>query len=1066
MMYGIFHETFPIEPMSNEKIFSPVQYKGVMVSSTFADLETHRQELMKALRKEELVAIGMEDYVPVPGDDIISSSLGMVRKGSAYIGLISRRYGQIIEDPDRNPDLYSVSRLEFEEAQRLRLPTLIFVMGENHPVTESGVELDAEKREKLKEYRELAKEGRIYVEFDSLEDFNSKAIHAVARLGRYLREQDAASPNVDPPPSSKAGQEANPIPSPPAFYAEPPYIGSHNFVGRKAELDRLSDWASPADPHPILLFEAIGGTGKSMLTWEWVNKYSVSVRNDWAGIFWYSFYEKGAIMSDFCQRALAYITGKPLKDFRKKKITELGELLLRHLQDRPWLLVLDGLERVLVAYHRIDAAQIADEEVDTAEDQIAKRDPCAGIRPEDDDFLRMLAAAVPSKVLITTRLTPRVLLSPSSQGIPGVLRVPLPGLRPQDAEELLRACGISGTSREIQDYLKSHCDCHPLVTGVLAGLVNDYLPDRGNFDAWASDSAEGGQLDLANLDLIQKRNHILLSAFSALPEKSRQLLSTLSLLSESVDSETLNALNPHVSALPEEVEEPENPEQRPWWPHLSEEIKNEELKEFGENLQKYAAYVEAQGVRSRELPTATKELTKTVRDIEKRGLLQYDHQSKHYDLHPVVRGFAAGTIGKEDKQVFGQRVVDHFSRRAHSSYEEAESLENLRDTLNVVRALIQMGQVQKACDIFVDELSNALIFNLEAWAEILSIVQSVSPRGMGILPDNIFVESAKGMANTAAIALTATGDIPLATVYYEALVRASLKELDFVWLVTGVHNLGGLLVDNDRLAAAERLNLLVLEMSILLEIEEDLFTARLGRFDILSLLGRFPEAESFWTVLDSMGRDWPRWVYRSGALEEGYARFRFFQGTLDEGLLVAAETLCKTGKNRSGIRILYALRGKWQIERKEWALAAESLNEAVRMAREVGENDVASEALLCLAKFNLGQLAAPVDEALQLAKAKKTPRRILAELWFAIGDGEQAKDNALNAYKDAWAEGEPYVYRYELDKARELLKKLGVEIPDLPPYDPEKDKKFPWEDDLAAAIEKLRSEKEAANKDE
>jgi hypothetical protein len=62
--------------MSNEREFSPVQYKGVMVSSTFADLETHRQELMKALRKEELFAIGMEEYVPVPGDDIISSTLG------------------------------------------------------------------------------------------------------------------------------------------------------------------------------------------------------------------------------------------------------------------------------------------------------------------------------------------------------------------------------------------------------------------------------------------------------------------------------------------------------------------------------------------------------------------------------------------------------------------------------------------------------------------------------------------------------------------------------------------------------------------------------------------------------------------------------------------------------------------------------------------------------------------------------------------------------------------------------------------------------------------------------
>ena len=53
---------------------------------------------------------------------------------------------------------------------------------------------------------------------------------------------------------------------------------------------------------------------------------------------------------------------------------ELSERLLRQLQARPWLLVLDGLERVLVAYHRYDAAQLADEEAGRT-DQIARRDP-------------------------------------------------------------------------------------------------------------------------------------------------------------------------------------------------------------------------------------------------------------------------------------------------------------------------------------------------------------------------------------------------------------------------------------------------------------------------------------------------------------------------------------------------------------------------------------------------------------------------------------------------------------------------------------------------------------------
>ena len=50
--------------------------------------------------------------------------------------------------------------------------------------------------------------------------------------------------------------------------------------------------------------------------------------------------------------------------------------------------------------------------------------------------------------------------------------------------------------------------------------------------------------------------------------------------------------------------------------------------------------------------------------------------------------------------------------------------------------------------------------------------------------------------------------------------------------------------------------------------------------------------------------------------------------------------------------------------------------------------------------------------------------------------------------------------RYDLNKARALLEQLDVEIPELPPYDPAKDEKFFWEDELTAAIEKLRAEKE------
>lgn len=113
------------------------------------------------------------------------------------------------------------------------------------------------------------------------------------------------APMASPGLAEVAPPQVNRIPRPPSLYAEPDYIASNKFIGRKSELEELNNWARPADPAAILLLEAIGGNGKSMLTWEWTNNHAAKVRLDWAGGFWYSFYEKGAIMADFCQRALA-----------------------------------------------------------------------------------------------------------------------------------------------------------------------------------------------------------------------------------------------------------------------------------------------------------------------------------------------------------------------------------------------------------------------------------------------------------------------------------------------------------------------------------------------------------------------------------------------------------------------------------------------------------------------------------------------------------------------------------------------------------------------------------------
>jgi len=55
-------------------------------------------------------------------------------------------------------------------------------------------------------------------------------------------------------------------------------------------------------------------------------------------------------------------------------------------------------------------------------------------------------------------------------------------------------------------------------------------------------------------------------------------------------------------------------------------------------------------------------------------------------------------------------------------------------------------------------------------------------------------------------------------------------------------------------------------------------------------------------------------------------------------------------------------------------------------------------------------------------------------LWRAISDQAQAKKHTLAGCEWAWSDGKPYVKRYELNRAAELLCEMKIPPPDLPPY--------------------------------
>jgi hypothetical protein len=175
--------------------------------------------------------------------------------------------------------------------------------------------------------------------------------------------------------------------------------------------------------------------GKSALTWKWFNDIAPHELPNRAGWMWWSFYESDAHYENFIIRALAYASGQSEQAVRELKPPEREDQLWWLLDERPFVLVLDGLERILLAYARMDAARMLDDDLD---ERTANRIASAHGLPESaaqsfvgkhplrltadqraGQFLRRLARVRASRLFISTRLYPTELQADTGDPLPG-----------------------------------------------------------------------------------------------------------------------------------------------------------------------------------------------------------------------------------------------------------------------------------------------------------------------------------------------------------------------------------------------------------------------------------------------------------------------------------------------------------------------------------------------------------------------------------------------------------------------------------------------------------------------
>jgi tetratricopeptide (TPR) repeat protein len=975
-----------------------------MVSSTMRDLPLHRKEVLDACLRQGMFPVMME-HLPASDAEAISASLKMVDEADIYLGVFAHRYGYAPKE--NNPQQISVTEMEYNRAVERKIPRLIFVMDKAHPITIDDVE-QGESAIKLKAFKERILTDNIVNFFNSPADLRALVINSLSQH----RQPDLSTFHY-----------ISDIPAPPEAFIAHPYtlLQTHRLVGRQPELNLLTDWvAKPAAPiyrARILNIVAVGGLGKSALTWKWFNDIAPQEMKPLAGRLWWSFYESDATFENFVTRALAYVTRRPLADVQQIPAHERETQLLAALDREPFLLVLDGLERILIAYARMDAAHLSDDDYDkqsanvvanaiglpasaaqsfTGEHRLRKTaDPRAGA------FLRKLATVHASRILVSTRLYPADLQMVTGESLGSCAAIFLPGLADDDALELWRAFGATG-ARDSLLPLFQRADNHPLLIQALAGVVSRYRKGTpGDFDAWRRAHPD---FDPFDLPLVQVKSHVLAFALRGLDDKAQQVLRTIAAFRMPARYDTLAELL------------------------------------IGEGK-----------------PCADeRELDEVLTEVEDRGLVGWDKRANRYDLHPLVRGVVWSGLGDDARRGVYTSLHAHFEAVPKiDDWHEVNSLEDLTPAIELYNTLIGLGRYDDAFEVFRDRLNTATLFRLSASRQRVELLKLLFPDGLEQMP-RLNRQTAQAyilLALAQGYLFSGRPGRAVALNHRNNTIRSEMK--DDGGLVAGLVNL---LYTLRLLGALCESETVAWRALVITREKDDRFQEAIS----LQLLGSTLAAHGLANESGSaLQRALRLFRAQSNSQAEGVVNSYFTHRALWLGEFAGALSLANRAwelahvlsNERDFIRAARA-QGEASLGLNDLAVADERLHHALARARMVNFAEEELPALVALAELRRRQGDAKaarelLDDVWEAAERGPYPLihadacNVLAQIERDAGNVGAAVEAAERAYRLAWCDGPPFAYHWGLEKARKHLRELGATPPEMPPFDASKFEPMP-----------------------
>jgi tetratricopeptide (TPR) repeat protein/transcriptional regulator with XRE-family HTH domain len=782
------------------------------------------------------------------------------------------------------------------------------------------------------------------------------------------------------------------IPLPPHSYFAHPYPLQENFTGRVQERKILMEWLA-GDQYPVLALVALGGMGKSSLTWTWLQKdvLNLAGANRLHGILWWSFYETEATFASFIDQALIYTSNGDVSLTNATSIYEKTQTLLILLQQHRFLLVLDGFERELRAYSNMVAAP---EEKHTQGDMQDNFRVC--IDPHMGSFLRWLAASPPSsKVLLTTRLFPHEL-----DGLVGCRREELCTLKTEDAIAFLNSQGIHGTRTETEALCKMYGN-HPLTLRLLSGLI-------------VNDPASPGDVSVASdydplANLIQRKHHILSLAYNSLRQPLQQLLSQLAASRSKINFEMAKVINPF---------ETEKELKR-----ALQELVQRGLLFFNREQRSY-------------------DFHPIVRQYAYEQLIQ--KENAHACLVEYFWSKAGRSLTAEVSEPI-RKIRAFVIEPSPNSQHFEEHIENFTLIIELCYHMIHAKQLENAFGIYYKHLASQLYHRLGAYQVVIELLQAFISHNEESLPllDN---QKQSWLLDALAHAYSASGYPQRAVDLLRASIDIDQKLGDKKNLATALWNLAVQQQVLGKLLEAEQS--LLDCIAICNEIDDSFNLAKTHQYLALQCAyqGKFQEsslhldtAMSLFKELGLTASESSIWAYRTLC--------QLLEGEIVSALKSAQRTreLAELWHHeRDIIRAEWVLGLAWiysapqEPKRISEALQEAELHvsKALQRCRQINMVDYEADLLLAYARlYHLKgeKLRAKeyVTEALAIADRsgfrvlRADISNLLARLELENGNKEEARSYAQSAYHDASCDRPPYCYKSALAEAKRLLDTLN-----------------------------------------